>query len=221
MNREATPYLAEFLGTFGFVFIAASSIAVNNATDNSLGLAGIALANGLGLIAFVYAFSHVSGAHFNPAITISLWVTKKIEGSVAAVYIICQLLGAILAAALVEGFFGGAYQTIPRVITLDVFPTILLEAFLTFFLVLVFYGTLVDRRSHTSHGGLAIGLVFAALVLIGYELTGGVMNPAKAFGPAFIANFWNDQLVYWIGPIVGAVAAGLLYEYGVLRSKED
>ena len=221
MNREATPYLAELLGTFGFVFIGAGAVAINNSTNGSLGILGIALAHGLALLAFIYAFSHVSGAHFNPAITIAFWLIKKIEGSVAVGYIIAQLVGAFLAGIFIEGLLGGALQSVPQPANISSATAILVEALFVFLLVLVVFGTTVDRRSHTSHAGLSIGLVFAVLVLLGFEITGAALNPARAFGPALVANYWNNQLIYWCGPILGALAAALVYEYGILRSNKE
>ena len=220
LNREATPYLAELLGTFAFVLLAAGAVAVNNQTAGSLGTLGIAIASGLGLMAAIYAFSHVSGGYFNPAVTIALWATKKLEASVAFWYIVSQLFGAVLAGIFIEGFFGGASQVVPQPTGPNVVSAVLTEALLTFILMLVIYGTLVDRRSHTSHAGMAIGLVYTALVLIGHSLTGAVLNPALVFGPALVDNLWTNHLVYWIGPVLGAVVAGLVYEYGVLRSKD-
>ena len=219
LNKEATPYLAELLGTFGFVFVAAGAIAANSVSGDSIGIIGIALAQGVALLAFIYAFNHISGAHLNPAITISLWITKRMEGPVAAGYVIAQLAGAVLAGIFVEGFFGNARLAVPQLVSVDPTFAVLVEALLTFVLVLVFFGIIVDRRSHTSHAGLAIGLVFTGLVLVGFSLTGAAINPAKAFGPALVGNLWTNQLVYWIGPILGGVAAALTYEYGILRSK--
>ena len=219
MSREATPYLAELLGTFGFVLIGGGAIAVNSLTNGSLGILGIALAHGTALLAFIYAFNHISGAHFNPAVTIAMWVVKKIEGAVAIGYIVAQLAGAVLAGILIEGIFGSSQLAVPQPTGIGLSLAILVEAVLTFLLVLVVFGIIVDRRSHTSHAGLAIGLVFAALTMVGYSLTGAALNPAKVFGPALVANFWTGHVVYWFGPVAGAVAAALVYEFGVLRSK--
>ena len=112
-------------------------------------------------------------------------------------------------------------MAVPQPTGIDGFSAFLLEAVLTFFLVLIVFGIIVDRRSHTSHAGLAIGFVFTALVLLGFGITGGAFNPARAFGPAFVANYWTSHLTYWFGPIVGAAVAGLVYEYGILRKKDQ
>ena len=182
---------------------------------------GIAFAHGFALLAFIYALNHISGAHFNPAITISLWVTKRIDSSVAIGYIISQLAGAVLAAIFIEGILGSAKIAVPQPTGIDGFSAFLLEGILTFFLVLIVFGIIVDRRSHTSHAGLAIGFVFTTIVLLGFGLTGGSFNPARAFGPALVANYWTNHLLYWFGPIVGAAIAGLVYEYGILRKKDQ
>jgi len=217
LNKEATPYLAELLGTFGFVFIGAGAVVLNQASGGALGIQGIALAHGMALLAFIYAFNHISGSHFNPAITIAMWIAKKIETGVALGYIVSQLAGAVLAAIFIEGLFGSTAKAIPAPASIDVFSTLLLEGILTFFLTLVVFGILVDRRSHTSHAGLAIGFLFSGMVLIGFGLTGGAFNPARAFGPALVSNSWVNQWIYWVGPIIGAAVAALVYEYGILR----
>ena len=136
-------------------------------------------------------------------------------------YIIAQLVGAFIAGIFIEGLFSGALQVVTQPVKIDALTATLVEALLVFFLVLVIFGTTVDRRSHTSHAGISIGLVFAVLVLLSFELTGAALNPARAFGPALVANFWDHQLVYWSGPILGALIAALVYEYGILHSNKD
>lgn len=217
MNKEATPYLAELIGTFGFVFIGGSAVVINQASDGGLGMLGVSLAHGLALVAFIYAFSHISGAHFNPAITIAMLVANKIERGPAIGYIIAQLAGAVLAAIFIEGIFGSTDPAVMHPSNLGIFAAILLEAILTFFLTIVIFGIVVDRRSHTSHAGIAIGLLFSAMIVVAYGVSGGAFNPARAFGPAFVSNEWSNHLVYWIGPIAGSVTGALVYQLGILK----
>lgn len=212
-------YLAELISTFALVFIGAGAVIINSTTNNSLGLVGIALAHGLVLMSMIYATAHISGAHVNPAVTISTIITKHIKPMIGIFYIISQLIGSVLAALLLKIIF-------PAVSSLGVpdlspnlgFGTgILIEAILTFFLVFTVYGVAVDKKASSNVYGLAIGLVLTFDILFGGSLTGAAMNPARAFGPALASNLWATQLVYWIGPIIGAIVAGLIYSKALLK----
>ena len=202
-------YLAELLATFGFVFLAAGSVLTNQYVAGLLGNVGVALAHGLALMAMVYAVMGISGAHINPAVTVSLWVARKIKAKDAIGYIISQLIGSVIAAAFLAWIF--PFEKVLHLgapalgINVTFFGAILIEALLTFLLALTIFGI-----SDKNHAGLAIGAVLTAAVLVGGPLTGAAVNPARAFGPAFISGFWKDQVVYWIGPIVGAVMASWL-----------
>lgn len=216
--KETTAYLAELLGTFVFITLGAGSVAVNSATNGSLGLLGIALAHGLGILAMVYAFGHVSGAHFNPAVTISMWVSRRMGTQKALSYILMQLAGAVLAAIFIQGFLTpNDLRALSLAADINSTLGIVIEALLTFILVITIFGAGIDPKAAQNHAGLAIGLVITALVLVGGPLTGAAVNPARAFGPAFIAGDWTNHLVWWVGPILGAVAAAMVYEAGIMR----
>jgi glycerol uptake facilitator-like aquaporin len=141
----------------------------------------------------------------------------------AVSYVVAQLVGGVIAGLLLRAIFAtvypeaviGAAHLGAAGLARDVsFGTgVLIEGVLTFFLVTAIYGTAVDDRAPRSIAGFGIGLAVAADILMGGPLTGGAMNPARAFGPAVGAQFWDNHLVYWIGPIVGAVIAALVYEY--------
>jgi len=210
-------YLAELVATFGFVFLAAGSVLTNQYVTGLLGNVGIALAHGLALMAMVYAVVGISGAHINPAVTVALWATRKVKAKDAIGYIISQLIGSVIAAAFLAWIF--PFEKVLHLgapalgINVTFFGAILIEAVLTFLLALTIFG-IADK----NHAGLAIGAVLTAAVLVGGPLTGAAVNPARAFGPAFISGFWKDQIVYWIGPIAGAVIAGWLYT--LLKKKE-
>ncbi|MDO8553224.1 MAG: MIP family channel protein [Candidatus Micrarchaeota archaeon] len=214
-------YVAEFLGTFALVFIGAGAVLVNALTGGAVGLVGIALAHGLVLMAMIYALGHFSGGHYNPAVTISMLVSKSITVSKAVAYIISQLLGAAFAGFLLFIMFPVATSS-----QLYGFPTtlsfgfgVLVEAVLTFFLVLTIYGVAVDNKSPKGFHGLAIGLVLTFDILMGGTQTGAAMNPARAFGPALASGVWAPQLIYWIGPIIGAILAAVVYTY-ILMDKD-
>jgi MIP family channel proteins len=216
------PVIAELVGTFLFVFIGAGSIVANALLGGTLGLLGIGLAFGLALACVVTMLAAVSGAHFNPAVTIALFVTKRIKPVLAVLYIVAQLAGATVAGLLLRVIFPqAAWQAAYLGITSLAFGTpfavgILTEAILTFFLVLAIFGTAIDERA-PKVGGIVIGLTVVVDILMAGPITGGSMNPARTFGPALAGGFWQDHLVYWIGPIIGALIAALLYEYVFLR----
>lgn len=209
--------IAEAVGTFTLIFAGAGSVMLFTANDR-VTLVGVALAHGLAIGLMVSALGAVSGGHFNPAVTIGIWVTRRIETAAGIGYIVAQLAGAVLAATALTVLFPEGLRSAATLGTpalgagIDFARGVGLEAIMTFFLVTVIFGTAVDARA-PKLGGLAIGLTIAMDILAGGPLTGAAMNPARAFGPALLSGQWKDHLVYWIGPIVGAVCAALLYHY--------
>jgi len=172
----------------------------------------------------VSALGGVSGGHFNPAVTIGFWVTQRIESMAAVAYIAAQLVGAVIGALLVNILLPASLLDITGTLGTPILDSqigfingIAIEAILTFFLVIVIFGTAVDSRG-PALGGMAIGLTITMDILAGGPLTGAAMNPARALGPALISGTWTNHLVYWIGPIIGSLAAALLY-HAVLITK--
>lgn len=215
-------FIAEFVGTFALVFIGGGAIMMVQQTADASGLLQIALAHGLILALMVSATMNVSGGHLNPSITIGLLVARRITPTLAGVHLVAQLLGALAAAwalkmTMPSGIFAAA-QGGGQSIALDVTAAqaIGLEAIATFFLMFVVYGTAVHANA-PKIGGLAIGLTIAAGILAIGPLTGGSMNPARSFGPAVVSGVLAGQVVYWAGPILGAIAAALVWEFGILR----
>jgi MIP family channel proteins len=214
-------FIAEFIGTFALVFVGSAAIIHARTTGNPGALIEIALAHGLILAVMVSALMRISG-HFNPAVTLTLLATRRIEAMMAGLYVVAQTLGGIAGAYALKASFSAATFSATRggglTVALDVTDgqAFLLEAIATFFLMFVVYGTAVDLRG-PKIGGLAIGFVVAADILAIGPLTGAAMNPARAFGPAVATNIYEAQLLYLIAPIVGALAAGLLYEYLFMR----
>jgi len=225
IEQYVIPALAELVGTFVFVFIGAGSIVTNASTQGAIGLLGIALAHGLALSVLISALGATSGAHFNPAVTIGFIVTKRMVPSVGIAYIVAQLAGATLSGLLLQAIFPQAVWQAAQLGTPGLAPNvsfgtgILVETILTFFLLLAIFGTAVDERA-PKIGGFGIGLTVLVDILVGGPLTGAAMNPARTFGPALAGGFWQNNLVYWIGPIIGAVMAVLFYEYVILRLRK-
>ena len=216
MSQTGRACIAEAIGTFALCFIGAGSIILNAKTGGAVGLIGIAIAHGVILSVMISALGGVSGGHFNPAVTIGFLVTKKQEIGVGVSYIISQLIGGTVAGLLLRIIFAPeVWQKAPLGTPMlgdgVSFGTgILIEIVLTFFLVTAIWGTAVDDRK-PDIGGFGIGLTLTADILMGGPLTGASMNPARTFGPALAGGGFDNHLVYWIGPIIGAVIAAVLY----------
>lgn len=231
MSGALQKYVAEFVGTFALVFIAAGSNAVDYLSHGALGLTGMAIATGVTVMVMIYAVGHISGAHINPAVTIAMAATRKIGTADCFAYIISQISGACAASIMLMQIFPSALSSVnfgATSLAKNVAPEtgILIEAILTFLLVFVIYGSAVDSRSPPGLAGFAIGAFVLIAILFGGPLTGASMNPARSFGPAFIAGYWTDHMVYWIGPITGGIVAALLYDNifiqeNVLEEKKD
>jgi MIP family channel proteins len=217
--------VAEFVATFALVFVGAGAVIVFSA--GQLDLVGVALAHGLVLAVMVSVTGHISGGLINPAVTIALWAAGKIATARGAVLIVAQVLGAVIGALLVRYVVGGAAfdAGLAGAPTLGpgvaVGKGIVIEAILTFFLVFVVFGTAVDDRGPWNKtAGFTIGLTVAFDILAFGPLTGAAMNPARWFGPALVGGLWDDALVWIVGPIAGAIIAGVLYTTVLLRARE-
>jgi MIP family channel proteins len=225
MRDSLRHFVAEFVGTFALVFIGGAAIMAAAATQLPGGLISVAFAHGIILAVLVSATMRISG-HLNPAITIGFLAARRIEPVMAGVYIIAQIIGSILAAYALKALLPDTLATATRLggqsISLDISAgqAIGLEAIATFFLAFVIFGTAVDPRAPRI-GGLAIGLTITADILAIGPFTGGSMNPARSFGPAVASGIFEGQAVYWVGPIIGAVAAALLYDTLFIRRERE
>lgn len=214
--RPASVLTAEAVGTFLFFFVGAGAVILTAHTDVAGGLLGVALAHGLALAVLVSALGAVSGAHFNPAVTVAVVISGHMAPPRAALYVAAQLVGAVAAGLALRLVFPAASWERVALGTPAVDPSIgvgaaiAIEAVLTVLLVLAVFGTAIDRRA-PKLGGLGIGLAVAADVLMGGPLTGAAMNPARWFGPAVASGTYADWYVWWIGPLVGAAVAAVLY----------
>lgn len=224
--------VAEFLGTFALILFGAGTVCVDfqlrTAPNGGIGLLAIALAPGLAVAIMYSALAHISGGHFNPAVSIGFWVTKRLGTLDTLSYWGAQLLGAVAAAFLLkavipeEVWHNIALGTPELMRDFPRWSAMALEAAATFFLVLVFFAISVDDRSTSrTIAGFAIGLTLTLGILIAAPFTGAALNPARAFGPALAANHWLNWGVYWVGPLGGGFLAGLLYDSLFLRKVEE
>jgi MIP family channel proteins len=208
--------LAEAIGTFFLCFTGVCAICINAREHGGSGLLGVAVAHGLALGIAISALGKVSGGHFNPAVSAAIMATRQMPPLAGLVYIVSQLIGATLAGFIARAAFsaevfhlaGGGVPVPAADVSFGL--AILLEAITTFFLVIAVFGTAVDIKA-PQVGGFGIGLTVTFDILAIGPLTGASMNPARTFGPAVAANIWTGHAIYWIGPIVGGVVAGLIY----------
>lgn len=216
-------YFAEFIGTFVLVFAGCGSAVL---AGDKIGFAGVSLAFGLSLLAMVYTIGHVSGCHINPAVTLGLFLSKKMERQYVVGYWIAQILGAVVAAALLlviakgapngydpatlgfaaNGYGGhspGQYGLAAAALT---------EILLTFFLVLTVIGA-TDLKAPVGFAGIPIGLVLVLIHLVGIPITNTSVNPARSIGPALFVGGWALQQLWLfiLAPLVGSVLAAVVY----------
>lgn len=224
------PCLAEFLGTFFLCFAGIAAILSNTREIGSgVGIVGIALAHGLALSVAVNVFGGISGAHFNPAVSVGMLATGRIDPVRTLCYIVAQCLGAVVAAVACRAVFpyaavDEANLGIPLPAKAETTAGVILtvEFILTFLLVIAIFGTAVDERGKAVKiGGFGIGLAVTFEILAGGALTGASMNPARSFGPALVHAHFERHLLYWIAPIAGACAGALLYHHVLLPERGE
>src|SRR5713226_650734 len=221
-NRIAPKLLAEFIGTFAFVFIGAGAAAVVGDGVGLPGIVAIALAHGLAIMAFVFAYGAVSGGHMNPAVTVGVLAAGAMSAGEAIGYIASQLIGGVAGALLLRTVLGGAatglgtpalaHNLALGATSLTVTPEagFMIEAVLAFFLVTVVLSTAVAGRAG-SLAPLAIGMTLTFNILMGGALTGAAFNPARALGPMVATGKFDDAWLYIAAPIVGAIIAAILH----------
>jgi aquaporin Z len=207
--------VAEFIGPFALTFLGAGSIIMTGGQD----LVAIALAHGLAIGIMVAAAGHISGGAYNPAVTVGLAIAGKLTPAKAGIYIVAQLLGAVAAALSLIVIFTETQVEAVRLGVPQVGPgyeasaALFAEVILTFFLMYVIFGSAVDQRGNKAIAPLAIGLTITADVFAMGAVTGAAMNPSRHFGPALVEGLWTDFWVWWIGPILGAAIAAVVYNW--------
>lgn len=225
-------WLAEAIGTYALVFFGPLAITIAIAMfDLGLGadaLLIISFAHGAVIGLMVYVFGHVSGTHINPAVTIAMMATKRMNVKEGAGYIAFQLIGAVLAsatlAAIVPTYAGEVnygVQTGPsEFLGGSAGAAFAVEVILTFFLVTTIYMVAVHKKAAAGFAGIAIGGMIFLLHLVGVPLTGASMNPARTFGPAVVSGYWDFHWIYWAAPIIGGLIAAFVMNYVFAKKAE-
>jgi len=217
----------EFIATGLFVFYACGSVVAASMYDLPTAATNLlaAITQGFAIATFVYAISHTSGGHINPAVTIGLMVTKHIGILRGVTYILAQITGGILGAGLLKAVLPNAVEGNLGTTTLgngiDQGQGFLFEFILTFTLLFTIFGTALSKEAGASgtHTLAPLPIGFAVLigVAIAFNFTGGSLNPARTFGPAIWSSTWTHHWIYWVGPLSGALAAGLLQRFVFLQ----
>lgn len=217
--------VAELIGVFALIVIGAGSVCLLGLPNSPQNLVGIAIAHGLVIAVMICALGHISGAHFNPAVTVAMISVKKIEPPLAVAYILAQLAGSVAGAYVLKEIFAPGVAAVTHLGTtapahgFTDMATFYLETILTFFLVLVIFGSAVDKRGANIICPLAIGGTVCLDILFGGPLTGASMNPAKTLGPAIMSGMWKAHWAYWAGPILGGVLAAQIYTHVIGKSE--
>lgn len=226
-HRLSTSLLAELIGTFALIFIGAGAGALGIG-----GLVGVALAHGLVVVGFAYAYGHISGTHINPAVTLGVLAAGKIDAARAGAYVVAQIVGGVLGAFALRWVLGGTETGLGATrlaesvatpggatITVTAAAGLFVEMVLTFFLVNAVMNAGISGKA-TPIDGLAIGLTLVFCILMGGPLTGASLNPARSIGPAVALGDFTDLWIYLVGPVLGGIIAGLLYR-GVFAAEKE
>jgi aquaporin Z len=204
-------YAAEFLGTFGLVFCGTGAIVIDEQMHGAIGHIGVAMTFGLIVLAMIYTFGNISGAHFNPAVSLAFWVARVFEGKQLLPYIISQITGAFLATIILKILFpenlhlgstipSGSYQ-----------QSFILEFILTYFLMLVILNVSQGPKETGTLAGIAIGATVGLEAMFAGPVCGASMNPARSLAPAIVSGNMDSLWIYLIAPVAGAILATITW----------
>ena len=205
--------LAEYIGTFALVFAGTGAIVIDSDTNGGVGHIGIGLTFGLVIMVMIYAVGHISGAHFNPAVTLGFAVGRHFSWTLVPRYWAVQLLGAITASLLLRAMFGDIAHLGATLPYGSARQSFVLETILTFLLMFVITSVATDVRAVGQAAAIAIGGTIGLEALFAGPISGASMNPARSLAPALVSWTWTDQWLYVLGPAIGAVIGVFAYQF--------
>ncbi|KAK8618524.1 hypothetical protein V6N13_132513 [Hibiscus sabdariffa] len=204
--------MAELLGTYFLIFAGCASVVVNVNNEKVVSLPGISIVWGLAVMVLVYSVGHISGAHFNPAVTIAFATCRRFPIRQVPVYVLAQVIGSTLAAGTLRLLFSGPHDvfagTSPQGSDLQAF---VVEFIITFYLMFIISGVATDNRAIGELAGLAVGATVLLNVMFAGPITGASMNPARSLGPAIVSNHYKGIWIYLTAPTLGAVSGAWVY----------
>jgi MIP family channel proteins len=204
---------AEFVGTFGLVFAGCGAIVINTSTGGTITHVGIAATFGLIIATMIYAVGHISGAHFNPAVTLAFAATRHFPLALVPAYLAAQFGGAVAASAALRLLFGNVANLGTTLPAAGAGQSLALEIVLTFFLMFVIISVATDTRAVGQAAALAIGGTVGLEAIFAGPISGASMNPARSLAPALISGTWTAQWLYVVGPLVGALLGAFAYQF--------
>lgn len=207
-------YIAEFIGTFALVFCGTGAIIVNQQTNGAVGLVGISASFGFIIIAIIYALGPISSAHINPAVTISLWIGNYMQFKEAIIYILAQIVGAIVASVCLFFIFPNS-STLGMTLPIgEMQQSFILEVMTTFLLMLVILGTSQQESQELkTFSGMVIGFTVMGLIFVAGPISGGSFNPARSIGPAVVEGNFRYLWLYIVAPVLGSSGAVLVWKF--------
>lgn len=205
-------YLAECLGTFFLVFAGTGAVMINDITHGSLTQVGIGITFGLVVMVLIYAIGPISGAHFNPAVTLAFTVVRHFPIRQVGGYILAQLLGAIAASGILLCLLGDVAHLGATLPVGSEGQSLVLEFLLSFLLMFVITSVSTGTKEMGQMAGLAVGFTVGLEALFAGPISGASMNPARSFGPAMMGLYFNHHWIYWVGPLLGAISGVKTYE---------
>lgn len=204
--------IAEVVGTYFLIFAGCASVVVNVNNEKVISQAGISIVWGLAVMVLVYSVGHISGAHFNPAVTIAFASCKRFPLKQVPAYVSAQVIGSTMAAGTLRLLFSGPHDvfagTSPQGSDLQAF---VMEFIITFYLMFIISGVATDNRAIGELAGLAIGSTVLLNVMFAGPITGASMNPARSLGPAMVSNHYKGIWIYLISPTLGAISGAWVY----------
>ncbi|KAL5732203.1 Aquaporin NIP1-1 [Ranunculus cassubicifolius] len=204
--------IAEVLGTFFVIYAGCSAVVINLSHDKVITHPGVSIVWGLAVMVMVYSVGHISGAHFNPAVTLAFASCKRFPFKHVPLYIVAQIFGSTLASLAIRLMFGAHRLTYPGTIPAGSnLQSLVLEFIITFYLMFVISGVATDNRAIGELAGIAVGAIILLNVIFAGQISGASMNPARSLGPAFIFGRYEGIWVYLVGPTLGAIAGAWAY----------